>query len=768
MVARQNAPGDTGPWDFFISYSPADERWASWIAWTLEEAGYRTVLQAWDFVPGTNFVDFMDRGVSESAAVIAVLSRNYERSRYGRMEWQAALRADPDEPERRLLTVRVEDIPVEGLLATITYVDLVPVTDPSAARDLLLTRVRQALDGRARPSLRPGYPGGDSTQAPPAAPRSPSSPAPGRPLGRPGWAGRRRPAAAPVYPRVTGDTAAREAVTVLHLAGPAFGRGQDPAGLQAAIWGDLVELTDTGAPAPDLLVVTGDLTASGSPREFEQALAFLTGLRALLGLEPHRVAVVPGGHDVNQAACRAYFSTCEADEMPPRPPYWPKWRHYARLFQELYQGLDAVFDSDQPWTLFPVPELHTVVAGLNSSMAYSHRLDDQYGMIGPEQAAWFAQALRPYETEGWLRIGALRHPPGDPATPATPPFRCPPHHRRAGPGRRPGRRGSAARHRRAGPADRAPAAPAAARPGRARHGPVLTTASGEVPVLGAAGPGRHRLLRIGRDSLASWDVPGEPRRRQAAWRRAHRAFGPGPDGTADGADPHGAPAGPAAPDATTAPEPEPEREPRAVQSPADVLLARVAEVCRTRHEGAQIRLVTGPVPQLLVTWTESGFVRQQRVAVHAGTPTADDIERFTVLVHAADTETEAELVHDGPPPARDLRDAARRRGVRVRSFTEFQGLLDLRGYVSAQNERLRTDPRYPRTCTCRSGTGRWSASAPRTATTWSTTCSGCSTPTRAASCCCSATSGTARPSRCASWPAVSRPNCRTSSRCWWS
>ncbi|MFC5658730.1 NACHT and WD40 repeat domain-containing protein, partial [Streptomyces nogalater] len=175
----------------------------------------------------------------------------------------------------------------------------------------------------------------------------------------------------------------------------------------------------------------------------------------------------------------------------------------------------------------------------------------------------------------------------------------------------------------------------------------------------------------------------------------HRAFGPGPDGTADGADPHGAPAGPAAPDATTAPEPEPEREPRAVQSPADVLLARVAEVCRTRHEGAQIRLVTGPVPQLLVTWTESGFVRQQRVAVHAGTPTADDIERFTVLVHAADTETEAELVHDGPPPARDLRDAARRRGVRVRSFTEFQGLLDLRGYVSAQNERLRTDPRYP-------------------------------------------------------------------------
>ncbi|MFF7753479.1 TIR domain-containing protein [Streptomyces sp. NPDC007971] len=673
MVARQIIPGDTGPLDFFISYSPADERWASWIAWTLEEAGYRTVLQAWDFVPGTNFVDFMDRGVSESAAVIAVLSHNYERSRYGRMEWQAALRADPDAPERRLLTVRVEDIPVEGLLATITYVDLVPVTDPSAARDLLLTRVRQALDGRARPALRPDYPGGAGPLAP-SAPAMPSLPA-GRPLGRSGWAGRRRPAAPPSYPRVTGEARGREAVTLLHLAGPAFGRGQDPAELQAAIWGDLVELTDAGAPSPDLLVVTGDLTASGSRREFEQALSFLTGLRALLGLEPHRVALVPGGQDVNQAACHAYFSTCEADEMPPRPPYWPKWRHFAGLFQELYQGLDVVFDSDQPWTLFPVPELHTVVAGLNSSMAYSHRRDDQYGLVGPEQAAWFAQALRPHEAEGWLRIGVLRHAPGTARPPAV--------------------RRTAASPDGSGPLRDTDVLTrlTAPRLHLLLHGPTdpgalpaLTTPSGEVPVIGALAPGRHQLLRVTREGLATWQGPGDPQRRPVQWRRAHRAFGPE---DADG--PAVAPAHTPQPDGALRPEPEL----RAVQSPAEILLARVTEVCRTRHEGAQIRQVDGPVPQLLVTWSQSGFVRQQRVAVHTGTPTAQDIDRFVALVHAADSETEAELVHDGRPPAGELRDAARRRGVRVRSFTEFQGLLDLRAYVAAQSERLRTDPRYP-------------------------------------------------------------------------
>ncbi|MGW2547721.1 toll/interleukin-1 receptor domain-containing protein, partial [Kitasatospora sp. NPDC001574] len=169
MGALDATPGGPGPIDFFISYSPADERWAAWVAWTLEEAGYRAFLQAWDFVPGTNFVDFMDRGVTESAAVIALLSRNYERSRYGRMEWQAALRADPDAPDRRLVTVRIEDIPVDGLLATLTYIDLVGVDEPARARQLLLNRVAAAMDGRSRPELRPGYPGGAPGALPPAA-----------------------------------------------------------------------------------------------------------------------------------------------------------------------------------------------------------------------------------------------------------------------------------------------------------------------------------------------------------------------------------------------------------------------------------------------------------------------------------------------------------------------------------------------------------------------------------------------------------------------
>ncbi|MGW2248787.1 WD40 domain-containing protein [Kitasatospora sp. NPDC001660] len=694
----------SGPLDFFISYSPADERWAAWIAWTLEEAGYRTFLQAWDFVPGTNFVEFMDRGVTESAAVIALLSRHYERSRYGRLEWQAALRADPDAPERRLVTVRVEDVSVDGLLAMITYVDLVGVADPDRARRLLLARIEQALDGHARPRLRPGFPGEPSATTATAAPAAgrPSAaggthlvdgaPAPSplaRPIGRTGWSGRRRPSARPEYPPAARDRTGRESITVLHLAGPAFGRGQDPVDLQAAIWGDLVALADGGAPAPELLVVTGDLTASGSPRECDQALTFLTGLRTLLGLEPHRVAIVPGGQDVNLAASRAYFSTCEADEQPPRPPYWPKWRHYTRLFQEFYQGLDTVFDSDQPWSLFPVPELGTVVAGLNSSLAYSHRPDDQYGWLGPEQAAWFAQALRPYEAEGWLRIGALCHPLSAPPRPTgtgagigagiSPGIGA-----GAGSGRHPGALRDLDRFTRL----------TAPRLHLLLHGPAdgrsavsgLPLQADELTVARVAGPGSHQLLQLTRSGLTRWPGPdgGAQDRLHRPWHRSHRAFGPAP--------------GPAEPLPAAGP---PDREARELASPLEALTERVAEVCRTRHQGAQLRSVGGPLPQLLVTWREADFVRQQRVAVCLGTPQAQDIDGFIAQVHAAETAApagaggDAELVYEGAPPGRALRDHARRRGVRLRSFVEFQGLLDLHDYVAAQSERMRSDDRYP-------------------------------------------------------------------------
>ncbi|WP_019630650.1 TIR domain-containing protein [Actinomadura atramentaria] len=678
--------------DFFISYSPADERWAAWIAWQLETAGHRTMMQAWDFVPGTNFIDFMDRGLSEAKVVIAVLSRNYLRSRYGRWEWMTALRADPDDPARKLITVRIEDCPIDGLLSTITYVDLVGVDDPARARALLMRRIEEALAGHARPFEGPGFPGGPVPAAPPPpqdapAPRIVRSPTglaeaetgTGSPVGAAGGrppitgerAVRRIPVRAPHFPAAEDNAPGpRERLSVLHVPGPRFGRTfggpGDPAtatDLQDRIWSDVTRLADQGVPRPELIVVTGNLTHSGSRREFTEALSFLTSLRALLGLEAHRVAIVPGEHDVTRAASQAYFSSCEADDIEPQPPYWPKWRHFAGLFTEFYQGLDElIFDSAQPWTLFPVPDLKVVVAGLNSTLAQTHREEDRYGHVGRAQAAWFTERLRRFEAEGWLRIGAVAHSPaaGEPAA-----------------------------VRDAGDLD--------AVLGRhlnlllqdatAEFGAVPELRSG-APAVPSPGTGRHQVVVVDRTGLRRWVPSAEPPGPTVidrVWADAGGAFPAPREAEPARALPTGEPA----------PEPDPENRELPGPDPTARLLDRISEACETRFERATIRRVDADPPHLLLTHLESGFVRQYRIGAHVGPLTEDDVDAFVRHVHADGADHGSELVYLGPPPPRSMRDDALRRGIRLRSFTEFQGLLDLSEYVAGQTARLTTGGVYP-------------------------------------------------------------------------
>ncbi|MFC7587374.1 TIR domain-containing protein [Nonomuraea antimicrobica] len=619
---------DGRPTDIFVSYSPADTAWATWIAWELEAAGYKTMIQAWDFVPGTNFIDFMDRGVSEAQLVVAVLSRNYLGSRYGRLEWQAALRADPDHPSNKLVTIRLEDVRLEGLLSTITWVDLLGVTDPGQARALLLGRVREAMSGRAKPEAAPAFP--DGSRPPPPAPTLPPPAERSR--------ARRTPVTAPKFPPSAGDGRARESISVLHIGGPRFGRALPdpgdpftPEDMQARIWADLTAMYDRGMPRPDLMVVSGDLTESGSLGQFGQATRFVTDLRLLIGLEPHRLVLLPGPRDVTKAAASAYFMTCEADDVSPQPPYWPKWRHFAKLFGEVYQGLDdRVFDGGQPWTLFEVPDLKVVVAGLNSTMAMSHLERDAYALLGEAQAAWFAERLRPYEESAWLRLGALGHPPEELRDAAT-------FERLLG-------------HRL----------------NLLFHGGTGTAAEGRVATPRA---GRHQVVEIGPDGLRTW-LPdeGRPDRVRARWRAAQATF--------SGESP-----------ALPPPAPEPEvREP----TPVELLLDRIAEVCEARHERARIRRFD---THLVVTHPEDGFVRQMMIGAHVGEVAEEAAAEFVRRAHAAGLS--AELVYQGPPAPRALRDDLMRRGVRLRSFTEFQGLLDLSGYVTEQTVRLTNDRRYP-------------------------------------------------------------------------
>jgi tetratricopeptide (TPR) repeat protein len=149
--------------DFFISYNRADRGWAEWIAWQLERAHFSTVLQAWDFAAGSNFVLKMQSSVTESRRTLAVLSPDYLKSLFTQSEWAEKFREDPTGEKRLLIPVRVRECELEGLLATVIYVDLV-ARDEQSCTETLLKAVQQAVKGdRGKPATAPIFPGSART-----------------------------------------------------------------------------------------------------------------------------------------------------------------------------------------------------------------------------------------------------------------------------------------------------------------------------------------------------------------------------------------------------------------------------------------------------------------------------------------------------------------------------------------------------------------------------------------------------------------------------
>ncbi len=141
--------------DFFISYTSADKPWAEWVAWIVEEAGHTTIVQAWDFRPGSNFILEMDKASKEAQQTIALLSPAYVNAVFTQTEWAAALVQDPTAENKKLLPVRIADFAPEGLLKAIVYIDLVGKKEHEARQEL----IDGIAPGRAKPKTQPSFPG---------------------------------------------------------------------------------------------------------------------------------------------------------------------------------------------------------------------------------------------------------------------------------------------------------------------------------------------------------------------------------------------------------------------------------------------------------------------------------------------------------------------------------------------------------------------------------------------------------------------------------
>uniref|UniRef100_UPI002AD4AF39 TIR domain-containing protein n=1 Tax=unclassified Frankia TaxID=2632575 RepID=UPI002AD4AF39 len=717
-VTDTPASDDGGRYDFFVSYTGVDVAWAAWIAWQLEarvrfgersdERSARVFVQAWDLVPGTNWATRMHLALPASARVVPVLSPTYlSDSRYGNAEWLAIWPDDPEGAKRRIVPVRVADCQPTGLLRSTTYIDLVG-HDETAAADRLLAGITASIEGRAKPTVAPPFPG---TAARPAFPGSDDQPVVPRQA---------------VTARITAGRpgkATEPAVTVLHISDTQFGAhhvfgragrtetDRAHASLFARLHDDLRGRAETEGLRPDLVVVTGDLAETGDEGEFDQVYDFLVALAERLELDRNRFVVIPGNHDVNRLLCQSYFLREQAFKRNPQPPYWPKWECFDALLRRFY-GVDAAigFGVGAEWSLVEIPDRKVVVAGLNSTMAETH--EEHYGCLGEHQLRTVAEALGGYERDGWLRIGAVHHNPIRGATSDDENLRdVDDLDRILGPHLNLLLHG----HTHDGRAS-----------WLSSGLPVASTGSAAVDAQARLSevPNQYQLIRIDRDGFNRYARRYEPDQKRwtgdlrvdpagdswsvrtpHAFRSVQAAF-PSPAGDDEEGEPGRRPRerygrdmdGDGLPDGLSG-------APRRRQPDT---LDEIAEVARLRHPHATVERVeaSGERPAHLRVRRAEGQVVEQRVIglvdgelVNSELDAAA-VDAFAMTVRAPYLAAFPSLFTDlvytgGVQAAPELVDHAERRGVRLLSMPEYQGVLDLRGYVERQTARLRADLDYP-------------------------------------------------------------------------
>lgn len=140
--------------DFFISYNKKDKQWAKWVAGLLEENGYSTIIQAWDFHPGNNFIIKMQNATKRCKKTIIILSEDYLTSEYCQPEWAAVFNNDPTGEKRNLIPIRISDVEPEGLLSPVIYIDLFQETEENASKKIL-----DGIEEKEIPRKKPLFPG---------------------------------------------------------------------------------------------------------------------------------------------------------------------------------------------------------------------------------------------------------------------------------------------------------------------------------------------------------------------------------------------------------------------------------------------------------------------------------------------------------------------------------------------------------------------------------------------------------------------------------
>ncbi|WP_437975326.1 pentapeptide repeat-containing protein [Sorangium sp. So ce295] len=145
-----------------------------------------------------------------------------------------------------------------------------------------------------------------------------------------------------------------------------------------------------------------------------------------------------------------------------------------------------------------------------------------------------------------------------------------------------------------------------------------------------------------------------------------------------------------------------ERGERAFEERHDGFLQRIERVALLRAPGATVTRHRTPPPfagVLEVAARDGALVDLRVIGALDQSITDELVARYVTEVERPFREQDpllrSTLIHTGPQAPPELVQRAWRRGVVLKSFSEYQGLIDFGRYLERQTDRLEADPIYP-------------------------------------------------------------------------
>ena len=128
-------PGGFGhAFDFFVSRRGSVAAVAQEVADVLIDKGYKVIVQDYDILLGSSFIEAMHQAVKNARDLIILFTRDYEELPYTRKEFTSFEAGRLQGCDRHIVVLRCEDAPLRGLLADSVYQDLVGIVDPDERR----------------------------------------------------------------------------------------------------------------------------------------------------------------------------------------------------------------------------------------------------------------------------------------------------------------------------------------------------------------------------------------------------------------------------------------------------------------------------------------------------------------------------------------------------------------------------------------------------------------------------------------------------------